>query len=65
LLNSNRIELLDNKRLASQLMTLERRSGRGRDIIDHGPGGHDDIANAVAGAANLMAEGRRPLLLFA
>jgi hypothetical protein len=25
----------------------------GRDSIDHAPGGHDDLANAVAGAAAL------------
>ena len=31
---------------------LERRTGRGtgRDIIDHAPGAHDDVANAAAGA---------------
>ena len=33
---------------------LERRTARGgRDSIDHAPGGHDDLANAVAGAAAL------------
>jgi hypothetical protein len=51
LLNSGRIELLDNARLASQLCGLERRTARsGKDSIDHAPGGHDDIANAAAGA---------------
>jgi len=31
---------------------LERRTGRsGKDSIDHAPNGHDDLANAVAGAA--------------
>jgi hypothetical protein len=30
---------------------LERRTSRmGRDAVDHAPGAHDDIANAVAGA---------------
>ena len=34
-----------------QFLALERRTTRGgRDSIDHPPGGHDDIANAVAGA---------------
>lgn len=34
-----------------QLVGLERRTARGgRDSIDHPPGGHDDVANAVAGA---------------
>jgi hypothetical protein len=51
LLNSRRCQLLDNRRLISQLHGLERRTARGgRDSIDHGPGAHDDIANAVAGA---------------
>ena len=31
--------------------TAEHRTSRiGRDTIDHAPGGHDDLANAVAGA---------------
>lgn len=50
LLNSAQVELLDNKRLRSQLMGLERRTSRGgRDSIDHAPMGHDDVANAAAG----------------
>jgi hypothetical protein len=54
LLNSRRIELLDIPRLVSQLCSLERRTARGgRDSIDHAPGAHDDLANAVAGAAAL------------
>lgn len=56
LLNSRRAELLDNPRLAAQLIALERRTARsGRESIDHPPGAHDDLANAVAGvlASNL------------
>ena len=35
----------------TQLCGLERRTAwGGRDSIDHGPGSHDDIANAVVGA---------------
>jgi len=51
-LNSGRVELLDNARLLSELCGLERRTGRGtsRDIVDHPPGAHDDLANATAGA---------------
>ena len=53
LLNSRRIELLDNQRLVSQFTVLERRTARsGRGSIDHPPGGHDDLANAVAGLAS-------------
>jgi hypothetical protein len=55
LLNSGKLELLDHKRLASQLCGLERRTARGgRDSIDHGPGAHDDIANAALGALLLV-----------
>lgn len=55
MLNSGRAELLDIPRIALQLVALERRTARGgRDSIDHPPGGHDDLANAVAGAL-LMA----------
>lgn len=51
LLTGRRVELPDDPRLHAQLCALERRTGRGgRDTIDHPPGGHDDIANAVAGA---------------
>jgi hypothetical protein len=53
-LNANRLELLDHPRLIAQLCGLERRTARsGKDSIDHSPGAHDDIANAVAGAAAL------------
>jgi hypothetical protein len=51
LINSRRVELLDHTRLLAQLTGLERRTARGgRDSIDHAPGGHDDLANCVAGA---------------
>jgi hypothetical protein len=57
LLNSQRVELLDHPRLINQLIGLERRTSRaGRDSIDHVPGGHDDVANAVAGAAVIAAQ---------
>lgn len=51
LINSGRVELLDNQRLLTQLARLERKVARGgRESIDHAPKGHDDVANAVAGA---------------
>ena len=51
LLNS-RVELLDEPRWIAQLCSLERRTARGgRNSIDHPPGGHDDLINAVAGVA--------------
>jgi hypothetical protein len=56
LFTSGRVRLLDNPRLAAQLAALERHtSPSGRDRIDHGPGGHDDAANAAAGALTLAA----------
>lgn len=59
-INSRLVDLLDNEHLLAQLVGLERRTARGgRDSIDHAPGGHDDIANAVAGAVS-EALRRRP-----
>ncbi|MGJ0510340.1 MAG: hypothetical protein ACR652_25115 [Methylocystis sp.] len=56
LLNSGRVELLDNQRLVNQICGLERRVARGgRDSIDHAPSGHDDVANAVLGALVLAS----------
>ena len=61
LLNAHRCALLDHPRLISQLVGLERRTARsGHDSIDHAPGGHDDIANAVAGAL-LLVGSHRPM----
>jgi hypothetical protein len=54
LINSGILALLDDRKLITQIGTLERRtSGRGRDVIDHPPGGHDDLANAALGALDL------------
>jgi len=59
LLNSGRLELLDHRVLAAQLVGLERRTARsGRDSIDHAPGGHDDVAVSAMGA--LLAIASRP-----
>ena len=47
---SERVSLLKLPRLASQLTALDRKTSRmGKDSVDHPPGGHDDLANAVAG----------------
>jgi hypothetical protein len=51
-INSRKLDLLDDARLLTQLVSLERRTARGGgDSIDHAPGAHDDLANAVAGLA--------------
>jgi hypothetical protein len=56
LLNSGRVQLLDHPRLMQQFLGLERRTSRvGKDSVDHAPGGHDDLANSVAGACVLAA----------
>ena len=60
LVNSRMVELLDDPRLLSQLLALERRTSRaGKDAIDHPPGrgssSHDDAINAAAGALVLVA----------
>jgi hypothetical protein len=50
MLNSGRVDLLDHPRAIQQIIDLECHTARaGRDKIDHPPGGHDDLANAIAG----------------
>jgi hypothetical protein len=64
ILNSGKAELLDVPRLTAQLCGLERRTARGgRDSIDHVPGGHDDVANAVAGALVAAVGGPAPVTI--
>jgi hypothetical protein len=66
LLNSRKCQLLDIRRLISQLHGLERRTARGgKDSIDHGPGQHDDVANACAGAIVLASRHEMPLNFYA
>jgi hypothetical protein len=56
LFTAGKVRLLDSKRLVSQFSSLERRtSSVGKDRVDHGPGGHDDLCNAAAGAMVLAA----------
>jgi hypothetical protein len=57
ILNSARCELLDLPKARNQLIALERKVSRtGRDSISHPPGGHDDLACAVAGALVRVAK---------
>jgi len=52
-------ELIDSKRLISQLAGLERRTrAGGKDMISHYPGGHDDCANAAAGVCALAVQSK-------
>ena len=58
LVNSKLVDLVDHPKLLNQLASLERRTARGgRDSIDHTPGAHDDIANAVSGVVGAIAFG--------
>jgi hypothetical protein len=60
LFTSGRVRLLDHQHLIHQFAELERRtSPLGRDRIDHGPNGHDDLCNSAAGA--LVASANDPL----
>jgi hypothetical protein len=64
LFTSGRVRLLDNPRLASQFANLERRTSiGGRDRVDHGPGGHDDLCNASALA--LITKVATPMVISA
>jgi hypothetical protein len=55
-INSRMVDLLEDERLFAQIVGLERRTARGgRDSIDHAPGAHDDVANAVAGVIAALA----------
>jgi len=63
---SARIELLDSELLVNQLAALERRTrSGGKDTVDHPPGGHDDLANAIAGVNYITGKrGRRRGVMF-
>lgn len=63
LINSKKVDLLDHPKLIKQLCGLERRTARGgKDSIDHAPGMHDDVANAVCGAV-VLASQHRPFIV--
>ena len=65
LLNSGRVDLLDNPRMVSQFVNLERRTARGsRNSVDHPRSGHDDISNVVAGASTTAADDTPGIIAF-
>jgi hypothetical protein len=54
-LNSGKVDLLDHSKAISQIIGLECHTARaGRDKIDHAPGGHDDLANVIAGVVAVL-----------
>jgi hypothetical protein len=57
LINSNKVSLLDHRKMVQQICSLERRTARGgRDSIDHPLGAHDDLSNALAGVCAMLAK---------
>jgi hypothetical protein len=54
MLMARNVVLLDQPKIISQLAQLQGRSGR--DAVDHQRGGHDDLANAVAGSIVLAQQ---------
>lgn len=56
---SGEMELLDNERLVTQLSGLERRArSGGKDMIDHGPGQHDESTRFFGGTKHLTGKSR-------
>jgi len=54
----HKVQLLENETLKNQLLCLERKTRQGGcDSIEHPRGLHDDLANAVAGCAVMLAKG--------
>lgn len=56
---SGELELPDDPAMVEQFANLERRTrSGGRDVVDHPPGGHDDLANVIAGVAAIACKRR-------
>jgi len=57
LLTSGRARLIDSRKLVTQFASLERKtSAGGRDAVNHGVNGHDDLCNSAAGALVLATK---------
>ena len=60
LFTSGRARILDNQKLVNQFAALERKiSPMGKDRIDHGPSGHDDLCNSAALAMVLATAAKK------
>jgi hypothetical protein len=65
MMRSGEVRLLDHARATAQFAGLARRTlPGGRDRVDHETGGHDDIANAIAGAIVLASADREQHVPF-
>lgn len=56
LIMQGQVELLDHRKQTVELRQLERRTGKGKDTVDHPKGLHDDLANAAAGACVMASK---------
>ena len=64
LLNSGRVDLLDDARMINQFLSLERRTSRvGRDTVSHPRGAHDDVANSAALCLTVASGDSEPAIL--
>jgi hypothetical protein len=62
LFTSGRVRLLDSQKLITQFASLERKtSSLGKDRVDHGVNGHDDVCNAAALA--LISKRKGPMVI--
>lgn len=62
--NSRAVDVPEVADLLRELRGLERRRGNaGRDRVDHAPGAHDDLVNALGGVVHLLGA-ERPELYF-
>lgn len=53
--NTQRVEIPNDKRLIREFLALERKRGKqGKDKVDHPPRGRDDLANSVAGLCHII-----------
>ena len=66
MMNSRRVELLDEATKIKQLCNLQRKTAHGgHDTVDHPPGQHDDVINAVAGALVALSQRAAQQISFA
>ena len=64
LFTAGRARLIDSARLVAQFAALERRTfSTGKDRVDHGRAGHDDVCNSAAGALVLAASRKAPMTI--
>jgi hypothetical protein len=64
LFTAGRARLIENARMVAQFAALERRTfSTGKDRVDHGRAGHDDVCNSAAGALVLAASRKAPMTI--